>query len=119
MHGYRYVELAYISKIAKLTLPIDCGDKKITVNAVAPGGIKTDMYHAVCKEYIPNGENLNDEQVDEVGDAVTTLRNKEIANTCSSMPQLGHRVTGLVCRLMLQESPAFSQARMANGSMAR
>lgn len=46
-------------------MAIDCGDKKITVNAVAPGGIKTDMYHAVCKEYIPNGSNLNDEQVDE------------------------------------------------------
>jgi len=25
---------------------VDFGDKKITVNAVAPGGIKTDMYHA-------------------------------------------------------------------------
>jgi len=46
-------------------MAIDCGDKKITVNAVAPGGIKTDMYHAVCKEYIPNGENLNEQQVDE------------------------------------------------------
>jgi len=46
-------------------MAIDCGDKKITVNAVAPGGIKTDMYHAVCKEYIPNGENLNHQQVDE------------------------------------------------------
>merc|ERR1712029_463788 len=46
-------------------MAIDCGDKKITVNAVAPGGIKTDMYHAVCKEYNPNGENLTDDQVDE------------------------------------------------------
>jgi tetrahydroxynaphthalene reductase len=46
-------------------MAIDCGDKKITVNAVAPGGIKTDMYHAVCREYIPNGENLNNDQVDE------------------------------------------------------
>jgi len=46
-------------------MAIDCGDKKITVNAVAPGGIKTDMYHAVCKEYIPNGENLSNDQVDE------------------------------------------------------
>lgn len=46
-------------------MAIDCGDKKITVNAVAPGGIKTDMYHAVCREYIPDGENLSDDQVDE------------------------------------------------------
>jgi len=23
------------------------------------------MYHAVCREYIPNGSNLNDDQVDE------------------------------------------------------
>ncbi|KAF1352170.1 ESC reductase [Delphinella strobiligena] len=46
-------------------MAVDCGDKKITVNAVAPGGIKTDMYHAVCREYIPNGKNLSDDQVDE------------------------------------------------------
>ncbi|KAF2096517.1 NAD(P)-binding protein [Rhizodiscina lignyota] len=46
-------------------MAIDAGDKKITVNCVAPGGIKTDMYHAVCREYIPNGENLSDDQVDE------------------------------------------------------
>jgi len=46
-------------------MAIDMGDKQITVNCVAPGGIKTDMYHKVCREYIPNGANLNDEQVDE------------------------------------------------------
>ncbi|KAH8681096.1 short chain dehydrogenase [Xylariales sp. PMI_506] len=46
-------------------MAIDFGDKKITVNAVAPGGIKTDMYHAVCREYIPDGENLDNEKVDE------------------------------------------------------
>ncbi|KAK4175366.1 hypothetical protein QBC36DRAFT_331594 [Triangularia setosa] len=46
-------------------LAIDCGDKKITVNAVAPGAIKTDMYSAVAREYIPGGENFTDEQVDE------------------------------------------------------
>lgn len=46
-------------------MAIDMGDKKITVNCIAPGGIKTDMYHAVCREYIPNGENLSDDQVDE------------------------------------------------------
>lgn len=46
-------------------MAIDMGDKKITVNCIAPGGIRTDMYHAVCKEYIPNGDNLTNEEVDE------------------------------------------------------
>nr|AAA53572.1 verA [Aspergillus nidulans] len=46
-------------------LAIDCGDKKITVNAVAPGAIKTDMFLSVSREYIPNGETFTDEQVDE------------------------------------------------------
>jgi tetrahydroxynaphthalene reductase len=46
-------------------MAIDCGDKKITVNCVAPGGIKTDMYHAVCKEYIPGGDEMDNDQVDE------------------------------------------------------
>jgi len=46
-------------------MAIDCGDKKITVNCVAPGGIKTDMYHAVCKEYIPGGDKMNNDEVDE------------------------------------------------------
>lgn len=47
-------------------MAIDFGDKKITVNAIAPGGIKTDMYHAVCREYIPGGVELDDDSVDEV-----------------------------------------------------
>ena len=51
-------------------MAIDCGDKKITVNCVAPGGIKTDMYHAVCREYIPNGDKLSNDQVDEVRKAI-------------------------------------------------
>lgn len=46
-------------------MAIDAGEKKVTVNCVAPGGIKTDMYHAVCKEYIPGGEKMTNDQVDE------------------------------------------------------
>jgi len=46
-------------------MAVDAGEKKVTVNCVAPGGIKTDMYHAVCREYIPGGDKLNDDQVDE------------------------------------------------------
>lgn len=40
----------------------DCGDKKITVNAVAPGGTVTDMFHEVSHHYIPNGGNFTAEQ---------------------------------------------------------
>jgi tetrahydroxynaphthalene reductase len=41
----------------------DCGDKKITVNAVAPGGTVTDMFHETAKDYLPNSENLSKEQI--------------------------------------------------------
>lgn len=46
-------------------MAIDFGDKKITVNCIAPGGIKTDMYQKVCSEYIPGGDKLNDDEIDE------------------------------------------------------
>jgi 3-oxoacyl-[acyl-carrier protein] reductase len=34
---------------------VDCGEKGITVNAIAPGGVKTDMYDANSWHYVPNG----------------------------------------------------------------
>ncbi|KAJ6083580.1 hypothetical protein N7467_007715 [Penicillium canescens] len=40
----------------------DCGEKKITVNAVAPGGTVTDMFHDVSHHYIPNGEKYSAEE---------------------------------------------------------
>jgi len=52
---------------------IDCGKKKITVNAVAPGAIKTDMYQAVAREYIPGGENFSDEEVDKVSGSLAFI----------------------------------------------
>lgn len=70
-------------------MALDCGDKKITVNCVAPGGIKTDMYHAVCKEYIPNGEKLTNEQVDEVSRSKPSDCSNQLIDR--SMPPLGHR----------------------------
>ncbi|GAB7361203.1 hypothetical protein MBLNU230_g1266t1 [Neophaeotheca triangularis] len=74
-------------------MAIDCGDKKITVNCVAPGGIKTDMYHAVCKEYIPGGEKMTNEQVD------------EYAATWSPMNRVGQPVdiARVVCFLASQD----------------
>jgi tetrahydroxynaphthalene reductase len=44
----------------------DCGDKKITVNAVAPGGTVTDMFHDVSQHYIPNGEKYTAEEREQV-----------------------------------------------------
>ncbi|KAK8221910.1 hypothetical protein M8818_000075 [Zalaria obscura] len=74
-------------------MAIDCGDKKITVNAVAPGGIKTDMYHAVCKEYIPGGEKMSNDQVD------------EYAATWSPMNRVGQPIdiARVVCFLASQD----------------
>jgi tetrahydroxynaphthalene reductase len=40
----------------------DCGEKKITVNAVAPGGTVTDMFHEVSQHYIPNGDKYSAEE---------------------------------------------------------
>ncbi|KAI1854092.1 hypothetical protein JX266_001233 [Neoarthrinium moseri] len=40
----------------------DAGDKKITVNALAPGGTVTDMFHDVSVHYIPNGEAYSAEE---------------------------------------------------------
>jgi tetrahydroxynaphthalene reductase len=45
---------------------VDCGKKKITVNAVAPGGTVTDMFHAVAQHYIPNSDKYTAEQLQEV-----------------------------------------------------
>ncbi|KAL5612256.1 hypothetical protein BROUX41_000203 [Berkeleyomyces rouxiae] len=34
---------------------VDCGKKNVTVNAIAPGGVKTDMYDENAWHYVPNG----------------------------------------------------------------
>ena len=42
----------------------DFGPKQITVNAIAPGGIKSDMYAEVARDYMPGGGNLSLEEID-------------------------------------------------------
>ena len=44
----------------------DCGKKKITVNAVAPGGTVTDMLHETAKDYLPGAENMTEQQIMDV-----------------------------------------------------
>lgn len=46
----------------------DTGDKKITINAVAPGGTVTDMFHATSHHYIPNGIKYTAEERQQVSD---------------------------------------------------
>lgn len=47
-------------------LALDCGRKKITVNAVAPGATVTDMFHETVRLYVPNGKNMTDEEIEKV-----------------------------------------------------
>lgn len=44
----------------------DFGPKKITVNAVAPGGVKSDMYLENARHYIPSSDSMNNNEIDEV-----------------------------------------------------
>lgn len=54
-------------------LAVDFGDKRITVNAIAPGGIKTDMWVEAARKYIPGAENFSDEKVDEIASTWSPL----------------------------------------------
>ncbi len=45
-------------------LALDMGDKQITVNCLAPGGVKTDMYVEAARKYMPNAEDWTDEEVE-------------------------------------------------------
>lgn len=102
-------------------MAIDFGDKKITVNAVAPGGIKTDMYHAVCREYIPGGTELDDDGVDEACLSCPLFAVfAEFTDTLThSSPPAGHHSTVLVSLSTLLVLCASSPPRTASGSTAR
>ncbi|KAK4198236.1 putative tetrahydroxynaphthalene reductase [Triangularia verruculosa] len=42
----------------------DLGKKKITVNCIAPGGVKSDMYLRNAKEYVKDGREMTMEDID-------------------------------------------------------
>jgi hypothetical protein len=93
------------------------GDKQITVNCIAPGGIRTDMYHKVCREYIPNGANLNDAEVDEVRGIDDWMM--LIADGETSMLRRGVLCTVSVFLSMLRGLSVSLLAKTANGLMER
>lgn len=47
-------------------MAVDAGEKKITVNCVAPGPTKTDMYHDTCHDYIRGGASMQQDEIDAV-----------------------------------------------------
>lgn len=43
---------------------VDCGEKSVTVNCIAPGGVKTDMFDANAWHYVPGGnKELSEESI--------------------------------------------------------
>ena len=88
----------------------DCGDKKITVNAVAPGGTVTDMFRDVAQHYIPGGEKYTTEQLQAVSDFpslpfFTVAEAGQMAAHASPLVRNGYPVdiARVVCFLASQE----------------
>ncbi|KAJ5306173.1 hypothetical protein PENANT_c024G03691 [Penicillium antarcticum] len=46
-------------------LAFDFGSRNITVNAIAPGGVKTDMYKEAAAKYFPGGEDMTEAEIDD------------------------------------------------------
>ncbi|KAJ5803998.1 uncharacterized protein N7518_000301 [Penicillium psychrosexuale] len=47
-------------------LAMDFGPRNITVNCIAAGGVKTDMYAEMSAKYIPGGDKMSPQQIDDV-----------------------------------------------------
>ena len=60
------VSIYYIFQMEDWLPSPDFGPKRITINAIAPGGIKTDMWVEAARKYIPGGDAMTDEEVDKV-----------------------------------------------------
>lgn len=47
-------------------LAVDFGPRNITVNVIAAGGVKTDMYDHNSAKYIPGGANMTPKQIEDL-----------------------------------------------------
>jgi tetrahydroxynaphthalene reductase len=71
-------------------LAVDMGDRQITVNAVAPGGVKTDMAAQAGRLYLPEEEqSMSNEQFDKTVAALSPLDRCKLKGLlfCSLAPQ--------------------------------
>lgn len=75
-------------------LAVDFASRKITVNCIAPGGIKSDMYTEAAKNYFPGGENMTAEEVDEKVSGMSPM----------GRPGLPEDIAGVVALLASPES---------------
>ena len=103
-------------------LSTDFGRKGITVNAIAPGGIKTNMYAEVARKYIPNEASMTDEQIDEVWlppsqcFVLMQIRVVLMWSLCvSRLRQLGPHWVVLGCRRMFPAWWLSCAVRMGGG----
>lgn len=102
-------------------LAVDCGKKRITVNAIAPGGIVTDMFHATAKDYLPHSENMSEEQIMKVSFVPIKTKWFSLANQ-QFVGRSWHRSrpsTALASPWMSRVVLFSLQATRANGSTAR
>ena len=98
-------------------MALDCGKRKITVNAVAPGGTVTDMFYSVARNYIPNSEKLSNEEVKGVSNAEYVGR---FSDTDSfRWLHMRRRLSVAASQPMLLMLSASWPARRASGSMVR
>ena len=45
-------------------LAVDFGPRNITVNCIAAGGVKTDMYDEMAAKYVPGSENMTAQEIE-------------------------------------------------------
>ena len=97
----------------------DCGHKKITVNAVAPGGTVTDMFHDVSQHYIPNGEKYTAEERQQVSYSVQSIPKSKNPLTIDRWRHMRRHLSEMDSQLILRGGFASWPARRLSGLTGR
>ena len=69
-------------------LAVDFGPKNITVNCIAPGGIRSDMFFESAKHYIPGGDKLTIEELDGPASTVSPLKRPGVPEDVAGLVSL-------------------------------